>query len=401
MTHNPDEPVQPPVDDDSLPTPSRHGLGSGGLPGSGLGFTSSRTRFGRPVSRYQIPVEQTEPQPRSVNWKRIVTILVSVVVLGVAAGWVYVEFFRNTRPDEATIVANQSTAANQPRIAQPDAVVRQYLNALANGDVATAMSLGPRSDGDTSAISPEAYAKSLKTHPITNIKVPRQPNAATYVNASYKIGDQQVDSRFKVVRDDAGGWQLAQSTIHFHFNSPDAEQIPLQLNGVPISGRDAALLPGSYSVGTGLPYLNFGDDTNMLITNLEYEGVVQRSLTPTLTQQGAQVLMDAGRASLNACMAAGSLTPPGCPNQLRAASPYEPGTVRWSLLNDPFVNTSAALDVNDQTRGQASLLLSFEVSFRYTDNTTSGNQQPTPVNASFSASMLVSDPSQLIVTWTS
>lgn len=383
---------------------STHGsLGTSG-PGSESwrrGSTTGRSgyRYSRPVDRYTVPEEEIEQPKHTLNVRTLLIGLVGLIIFGIVAGFLYVRFIRDVAPSADVSVKPSTSTSGGPRIGTPEEVVRKYLHALADGDVTTAISMGPRSPGEMVAITSQAYAKSLQTHPITDISVPRQDNVSSFVAASYKVGGQQVDTRFRVQRNDDGGWRLARSTIEFKFNYRNAEGLPLLLNGERLEGTTAALLPGSYSVATGLPFIDFGRDDRVTISNLEYEGTVQRTLTPALTAEGGKVLLQAGRNSLQECLNSGSLNPSGCPNQMHASAPYEPSSVKWALIDDPFANTAGSLDINRATWGQASVLLRFEVSFTYTDGTTSGTQRPTPITASFGADMSVTDQAAVRVVW--
>lgn len=356
-------------------------------------------RFARPVERYQIPEIEAEPVERSFPWRRAIGWLLATILVGVSAGWAYVRFVHDPRPDDDTVVTTSASAG--PRIPRADTLVRQYLEALAAGDTATAMSLGAVGDGNPAAISPAAYARSLQTHPITEIRVPQLDNATTEVPASYRVGDQEVSTRFRVTRDDTGSWQLAHSTVQIELQVPNASGMPVLVNGVAIPSGVAEVLPGHYEVSTGLPLVGYPEHNSVLITNLEYDGRVQRVLTPVLTQAGRDAMLAAGRDALSACLGMASLAPPGCPNQVSNPAPYDPGSVRWELIGNPFGAANPALDPVDQTRGQVSMVLQFGVRFSYTDGSTNGYQALDPVSASYSGSLLVDTTQAVEVGWKS
>lgn len=354
-------------------------------------------RFGRPEDRYEIPKPTVEAEPRSFPWRRLAAWLMATTVIAVAAGWAYVEFIHDPKPDDQTIVPPASSATG-PQIERPDELVRQYLTALAAGDTDLARSLGAVGDGDPAAISPQAYQLSLQQSPITDIKVPAMDTASTEVPASYRMGGVEVNTRFKVKRDDQG-WRLTRASVQVELQNPHATSMPVLLNGVAISGDKAEVLPGHYNVTTGLPLVDYPARNVVDINSLEFDGIIQLRLTPELTQAGRDAMIAAGRASLSACLNSGSLAPPGCPNQLASTGSYDPGSVRWELLDDPFSQANPALDTADQTRGQVPLVLRFAVSFRYTDGSTNGRQELAPVSASYSGSLLVDDADAMQVEW--
>ncbi|GAA2179435.1 hypothetical protein GCM10009785_06100 [Brooklawnia cerclae] len=366
---------------------------------SGPPGARTASRFDRPADRYEIPAPEPEARVFRFPWKRMIAWTIALVIVGVGAGWAYVRFWYDPLPDQDTIVEPSQTQG--PRFARADEVVRQYLEALAAGDTATAMSMGPLGAGSTAAIRPDAYARSLASFPISDIRVPQVDSATTEVAASYRIGGQDVQTRFRVTRDDTGSWQLAASTVQVEFRNPNAQELPILLNDTAVPGGGLAeLLPGRYQVGTGLPLITYPANNELTITNLEYQGQVQRVLTPELTDQGKQALLDAGRETLQACMNAGTLQPEGCPNSIVPSYPYDPASVRWELVNSPFADAVPALDPADQTVGQLSVVLQFAVSFTYTDGSTNGRQLLAPVSAGLSGSLLVDDADDFEVAWT-
>lgn len=364
---------------------------------SGPPTSPPSARFGRPADRYEIPAPPPEVVERKIPWRRVLGWFVVVVLVGMAAGWGYVRFLHNPVADPDTEVSTSASAG--PKIPRADDLVRQYLQALSVGDTETAMSLGQVGNGNPAAITPEAYAISLERYPITDIRVPQMDNATTEVPASYRIGETEVNTRFRVVRDDSGSWALAHSTVQVELQNPTAASMPVLVNGVPIPSGIAEVLPGHYEVSTGLPLVAYPANNAVTITNLEYDGRVQRVLTPVLTDAGRDAMLAAGRAALSACMHSGSLTPAGCPNQLASSAPYDAASVQWELVNNPFVDANPALDPIDQTLGQVSLVLRFGVRFSYSDGSTNGYQELAAVSASYSGSLLATDADQLSVFW--
>ncbi len=354
-------------------------------------------RFDRPADRYAIPEPEPEVVARKFPWRRLLAWLVAMVLVGAGAGWAYVRFLHDPQPDDDTVV--QASASARPKIPRADDLVRQYLDALAAGDTELAMSLGAVGAGDRAAIAPAAYAESLKVFPITDIRVPQMDAATTEVSASYLIGDRAEDTRFRVVRGDDGSWELAHSTVQVELQNPNATGMPVLLNGAPIRTGLAEVLPGHYTVTTGLPLVDYTEANSVVITNLEYDGRVQRVLTPVLTNAGRDALLAAGRSALSACLYSGSLTPAGCPNQLVSSAGYDPSSVRWEVVNDPFSAANLALDPTDQSNGQVSLVLQFAVAFSYSDGSTNGRQVLAPVSASYSGSLLVNNADDVRVSW--
>ena len=352
----------------------------------------------RDLPRYQAPVEVIEAPDPGPGWRRIAALFLATAVVAVLAGVGYVRFLHHPQVDPDTQVQVSQTAVG-PQFTRADEMVRTYLEAVASGDTLAAQQLGDMGSGDPAAITPEAYARSLATHPLTAIQVSSSGDNPTSVRARYLMGDQAVDTRMRVVRSANGSWRLARSTVEIALTNRSAPTLPVRLNEAPINSGVAELMPGHYVVSSGLPFIDYPADNSLTITNLEYQGRVERELTPMITVQGRQALLAAARASLDTCLQARTLTPEGCPNRLEAGAPYLPESVRWTLLNDPFEAAPAALDPTDPTRGQVQVLLKFGVSFDFADGSTNGSQVLDAVSASVSADLMVDEASGIEVVW--
>ncbi len=387
----------PSGDPGSISTPASRNTDTGTTTPSWISGVPRVGGYARPVNRYVAPVEVVEQETPPINWKRMATLVVATVLVAVLAGWAYVTYLHHPAPPPETQISQ--SGGTGPRFARADQLVREYLQALSEGNTQLAMSLGATGTSNTSIITQEAYARSLQTHPITDIRVPNAPDNATSIEAHYRLGDQQVDTQIRVVRDSTGSWQLSHSTVEITLASPADDSMPIVLNGVVLTSNTVQLLPGHYTVTSGLPFIDYPADNSLTITNLEFDAQVQRSLTPMITEQGRTALIQAASAALNSCLAAKTLTPTGCPNQLGTNTPYDPSSVRWSLANDPFSNAPPALDSRDPSRGQMSVLLKFSVSFTYTDGSTNGEQNLNSVSASVSASLVVQSADQLQIAW--
>ena len=80
-----------------------------------------------------------------------------------------------------------------------DEAVKSYLEALAAGQAAVALALGKEQPTDTTFLTDAVLADSLKRAPITAITVsPPDDEYDNSIEASYKLGDQQVNETFTV-----------------------------------------------------------------------------------------------------------------------------------------------------------------------------------------------------------
>ena len=84
---------------------------------------------------------------------------------------------------------------------KPSDAVKSYLEALAAGQAATALSLGDDAPADTSLLTDAVLAQSNKLAPLTDINVPDVNDEYAYqVAASFKLGKQAVNENFSVAQ---------------------------------------------------------------------------------------------------------------------------------------------------------------------------------------------------------
>lgn len=362
---------------------------------------SAQVFAGRPIDRYQAPVEEIEVVKKPIPVSRIVMGIVAVVVLAVVAGFVYVRYFYKPGVDIGTVVPGGGQTT-EVQVQRADEVVRRYLQALRDGDVEAALQYGPPAgQGSHVLLNNAAYDRSRLTHAISDIRVPNVDTNTNEVTASYKLGDQDVTSRFRMRKTDEGNWQLAHTTITVRFDAPNATNVPLIINGIEVSATNPVfeLLPGFYTVETGLPFVTYPESNGVLLSNLEYDGTAVRTLNPTLTDRGIQAMINLARNSLSYCMSQASLNPPNCPNRVQALQPVNASTITWQLLGDPFSNARPALNSSEMSRAEMSMTLQFMPNWVYADGSTPGRLTTEPVSANLSASLLVRSEDELRAIW--
>lgn len=356
-----------------------------------------------PEDRFEAPPPEKESSRRRPSLVKLLSGAVAVVLLAVLTGVVYVQFIRKPPVDDAVKVPDASSSASKAKVLRGDDVVRQYLAALAAGDVAKALSYGPTGgNGSQALLSKNAYAASLKAAPLSNIDVPTTDANASEIPASYTLGTQQVKTSFRVIKQDNGSWQLEKTTATFRMQGTKVENVPIKINGVAVNWETPLeLVPGSYVLSTGLPFIAFDAGDSLTLLNLNYSDITVHNAAPALTEQGQKALIDAGRRTLQACASRKEMRPANCPNGLTSAAKIDPATIEWKLVGDPFEGVRPGLSATDQSRAEVNLVATFTFSGRVAGTQRQINENTYRYTANVSAVMSVANAQQVKPEWKS
>ncbi|MCC2592160.1 hypothetical protein LKO27_01805 [Tessaracoccus sp. OS52] len=357
----------------------------------------SRARDSR---RFDAPEVDTDgPTARPFPLKAVLITLVSVMVLGVAGGLFYVRFLRNVAPDPETVVSASATASREV-LRTPHDAVRGYFEALAAGDIESALTYGPPGGtGSMLLLSPENHARMPEASRPSNLTILTEDPLASEVEVRYDLAGEQVSTGIRVIRLDTGDYQLARTTVTVLTQVAGGDNLPMFINGAEADHTiPLEVVPGTYTLSTNLPFITYPESNSFRIQSLAYTDVTAFPVNPQLTAEGREALQRAARASLSKCMATSELTPTGCPNAIRANKPVTPGSVKWTLLNDPWQSFSPTLFSDDQAVATATVPLDYRVVMDYTDGRNSGNNDISRI-VRVSATMLGRDASDVVVTW--
>ena len=361
--------------------------------------------YAEAAQRYQVPGERfvapAPPRPagrRSVPVKALVSWVLALVLLGVIGGVVYVRYLRTPEQDPAVKLPEASASASV-KVSQPDDLVRTYLTALSRGDVTTALALGgTTSTGSRALLTGPAYQASLKAAPIGNIQVERPDPSVTDIPASYTLAGRAIRTSFKVAKQDDGSWQLVNTTATVRFRATNAQELPLLVNGVEVElDTPIQVLPGRYTVTTGLPLVAYDASSSLTVADLTQPELPSQNLTPEITKEGSAALLEAAQQSLTLCLSRKELAPANCPLAMTSSKPVQQGSIRWAAVGDQWQGARPALSAHDQSIGEITLSLNLTISVRYD----SGALGPSPYrrNATVSASLLAQSPAELTVRW--
>ena len=226
--------------------------------------------------------------------------------------------------------------------------VQGYLDALAAGNAAAALSYAEQAPADTSLLTDEILAASNAVTPITEIQVVEPANEYSPVTASYLLGDQTVSTEF-YASNTSGSWKL--ESITRDIGIADMNGIALTINGVPVQDTRVTLFPGSYSlVPTNSLYVV--DGGAFVLTSPQ--DTTSYTMQLDISSTGQQKLRTAAQAHLKSCLKKTSLSPKGCGFSIRANGT---GAVKakWSISSgkNAMKNAKFRLDLADPSRASA------------------------------------------------
>ena len=137
---------------------------------------------------------------------------------------------------------------NTPR---PSDAVTAYLQALAAGDAVAALSYAADPAPTGPLLTNEVLANPSIVPQLTEIHVPVVDDQnVKSVSATYTLGSTAVNESFDVVK--AGGtWKLSRAVKDIDLAFVVDGSVPVKINGVKVTEKSVAVLPGSYAFTTG------------------------------------------------------------------------------------------------------------------------------------------------------
>ena len=270
-----------------------------------------------PTSAYQVPGPGYGPPPplpparKSNRTLWIIAGIAAVVIVAVVATTL------------ALVLGGDDDGASSAEDA-----VKTYLNALAAGDAAKALSV-VKTPPSTKLLTNEILKKQQDTAKITDIKV--YDSDGGLVKATYKFGNRNADIDI-LVRRSGGSWQLENGVLEI---DPSYIEVPqLTLFGVDVS-QEAKLyvFPGPLLWGSKNQYVTVSDEkSGEFPLGPESYFSVSSNVTPTLSEAGKTAVANAVNTYLTNCEgsreARASVDKPGCEQDTYASA--RPGSVRWT-----------------------------------------------------------------------
>ncbi len=327
------------------------------------------------AGRFAAPEEKVQSTKRTLSRPMWVVAGV-IVVLAALIGYLLVDRNRPVAIDP-NIVVPSSAQASAPKVARGDLAVKGYLEALQRGDIEAAIAYGPVGGGSRALLVPEALKASLAVSPITNVVVAPADATASTIRASYQLGTQAVNADYKVFKKDDGNWQLASSTTTVRLEAKRSDKVPLIINGQTIGPVvELELVPGTYSMSTGLAFLQYQSTTKITVNDLTYNKTIAE-LPVDVTPEGKDALIQAATTSLTNCLEYKRLSPANCPARETTTKALNENTIVRRLVRpDPVSGAQWIVEKDDPAVAQAAIQIYYTFSADYADG--SGSTAGTP-----------------------
>ena len=252
-------------------------------------------------------------------------IVLALIIIGVGAAFLVNRSRDRQRPDRpdrtggpgGSAPPTGGTSAPPPASGQADQAVTSYLEALAAGNATAALSLGKEQPNDKSFLTDAVLAESNKRAPITDIEVsPPDSEYDSSIEASYKMGDQQVNETFTVQKQ-GDVYRLYDVTQDVNLEGIRSRTLPMQINGVGVTADRIDLFPGSYVLTTGNDYIAYGGGPMVITSPGDYPSAYDHR--PAITEAGTKAVVAAAKTKL------GGVRQGGHVQAVRLPVPEHPG----------------------------------------------------------------------------
>lgn len=234
--------------------------------------------------------------------------------------------------------------------AKPATAAVQFLSAVADADAEKALSFQHRATHDRLLLTDTVLDRSRQLAPISEIDVVL--DTPERVELRYLLGDQEVHAQFTPVPRPDGSYRIDRGTATVQVARPD--QLPVLMNGVPLTSDEVEAFPGTYELTTGLANIEYSEPR---LTISGPESSPQLTPSPRLSPRGTAAFVAATRDQLAACLRSNEVNPPGCPQSLNVAegTVVDPASVRWTLESDPLVAATPRLSLTNETVAEVHL----------------------------------------------
>jgi len=300
--------------------------------------------------------------PRKANVKLIALIGVLVVLLLAGGGFAY--WYVAVRDDPSKPVS-----AGQAKT--PQAAVRGYLQALANGDATDALSFLSTRPTDTTFLTNDVLSAGNSQGAISDIKATKASDGS--VNVTYNIGSQGVTAHFAVHKS-GKYYTIDQGTQKVNLSDVYADGVGMTLNGVALDSSPSStvtLFPGSYQLGVtnSLLTLTGGDFT---VTDPAGSTTLPDTKL-TLADNAQAKFADAVKKKLDGCLAEKMmLTTCGFGIYYAAGVTVDPNSVGWRLMKGQTTVSKGKFTYDGSvapSETRASISLQVKLEFSGTDKT--------------------------------
>jgi len=245
-----------------------------------------------------MPMGQPQP-PAPKKSKTALTIVICVVVLAVIAAIIGGYFLLSNKDDPSKPVP-----AGEAKT--PEAAVRGYLQALADGRAADALSFAATAPSNTTYLTDEVLAASNAINPITEITATKDTTSSSQyatVTASYKIGSQSVNTKFYVTQYDKY-YKLEDVASRVYLSTMVGGDVDLKLNGVALTSTGLSstvtLFPGTYQMTVSNSLLTMNNNQFVITDPMSYPDTSGMKLA--LTSDATGKFQTAVQTAMDKCM---------------------------------------------------------------------------------------------------
>ena len=211
--------------------------------------------------------------------------------------------------------------------------MRGYLEALAAGDAAEALSYSNDEPGNKEFLTDEVLKQQIEHSPITDIKILNDDSSygMSRVHVSAKFGDKVSDETISMKKS-GSSWKLDAAAVKIEkpsYVSNDKAAETLTLFGSPFGKETVYVFPGWQDWGTTNENLQVSSEP-ILLKGLSYFSLSMSDVKFELSDTGAQAVKSALSSALTTCVQSTALKPTGCPQDLYAYDAVD-NTATWSM----------------------------------------------------------------------
>ena len=291
-----------------------------------------------------------------------------------------------------------STTAPPPASTKADESVKAYLEALAAGNAVVALSLAKDQPTDKSFLTDGVLAESNKRAPITEITVsPPDSEYDSSIEASYKMGDQQVNETFTVQKQ-GDNFLLYDVTQDVNLETIRSRTLPMQINGVGVTSDKVDLFPGSYVFTSGSPYIAYGGGPMVITSPNDFGSAYDHR--PAITAAGTKAVVAAAKTKLAACAKQAKFKPSGCPFLNIRENPGQnitESSLKRRIVGNPFSNVEPRTDYQDPSIAEFSITVRWTATASGTQNGRSARFQiPNATDFTTVRARLTNDPIKVV-----
>lgn len=255
------------------------------------------------------------------------------------------------------------TGSGGGSVAKPDDVVRGYLRALADGDAAAALRLGP-APGRAPLLTDSVLRRQQQLAPIRDVRVLASSvhGGTAEVRAAYRFGRRRADQTFALNR--AGHWQLQATALSIDVSTLSRIPEPTVF-GVPIGAATTIqVFPGPLVWGSANRFFRVTDrDSARFALSPADPDAAYTALSAGLNADGQRAVLTAVQRYLAGCAASHSLTPKGCPQQ-QTDEHVVANSARWQVTSDVPKALRARPSSDDVTTYEVQAGLFWRCSYR-------------------------------------